>query len=52
MLPLPPLTHFPAAKTGFTLSFWVRVGAQPADEPEVTLLPLLTQPHPQSYAYP
>ena len=36
VLPLPPLAHFPPAKTGFTLSFWLRLGAQPADEPEVS----------------
>ena len=40
VLPLPPLAHFPPAKTGFTLSFWLRLGAQPADDPEVSLLAL------------
>ena len=42
VLPLPPLAHLPAAKTGFTLSFWARLGAQPANEPEVRLLALPT----------
>ena len=50
MLPLPPLAYLPPAKTGFTLSFWLRLGAQPADDPEVSshisplYLPYISQP--------
>ena len=35
-----PLMHLPAAKIGYTLAFWIRVGAQPEGEPEVGVLQL------------
>ena len=35
-----PLTHLPASKVGYTLSFWLRVSTQPQDEPEVSVLHL------------
>ena len=38
VLPLPPVTHFPSARTGFTLSFWLRLDALPPTDDDVPVL--------------
>ena len=38
VLPLPPVTRFPSARTGFTLSFWLRLDALPPTDDDVPVL--------------